>query len=98
MNKKDIELKHLIQKNNLTFIGVMAIHILALVCTIMYQLKSGSMMKLIICAGIVVVGIIITLIGKFAFGKSHKGHLVMFIGVLITYFDVLWTNLTTPHL
>ena len=98
MNKKDIELKHLIQKNNLTFIGVMAIHILALVCTIMYQLKSGSMMKVIICAGIVVVGIIITLIGKFAFGKSHKGHLVMFIGVLITYFDVLWTNLTAPHL
>ncbi len=98
MNKKDIELKHLIQKNNLTFIGVMAIHILALVCTIMYQLKSGSIMKVIICAGIVVVGIIITLVGKFAFGKSHKGHLVMFIGVLITYFDVLWTNLTAPNL
>ena len=98
MSKHDIEIKHLIQKNNLTFVGLLAIHILAIVCNIMYSNKSGSFMGTIITSGIIVFGLIVTIIGKLAFGKSHKGHLVMFVGVLITYFDVLWTNVNTPIL
>lgn len=98
MNKKEVEKEHLIQKNNLTFVFLLVIHALALVCTIMYGNKSGSLMRVIISSGIVVVGIIITIIGKAAFGKSHKGHLVMFVGVLITYFDTLWSNINAPLL
>ncbi len=98
MNKKEVEQKHLIQKNNLTFVFLLVIHVLALVCTILYGNKSGSFTRVIISAGIVVFGIIVTVIGKIKFGKSHKGHLVMFVGVLITYFDTLWSNINAPLL
>ncbi|MCR4611651.1 MAG: hypothetical protein K5644_07110 [Lachnospiraceae bacterium] len=98
MSKKEMELKHLIQKNNFTFIGVLAIHILAIVCTVMYGLKDGSITRIIIAGGLIVLGVIISFVGKFAFGKTDKGHLVIFIGVLITYFTTMWSNINYPYL
>ena len=93
MKEKTIEERHLYDKNVLTFTCLLFIHVAAIIFEIVFS--SASNANLIVCLAIMLIGLAMTVVGRLKFADSHKGHLVMFIGILITYFDVMWTNPAT---
>ncbi|MDD6195083.1 MAG: methyl-accepting chemotaxis protein [Lachnospiraceae bacterium] len=96
MNEKTIEKKHLRETNSLTFVCLMLIHIFALVLVFMFAGKRQT--SIWVCLLFVLLGMALTCIGRVKHVEDHKGHLIMFLGVAITFFDTLWTNLETPYL
>ena len=96
MNEKTIENKHLRETNIMTFVCLMLIHILAIVLVFMFAGMRKT--NVWVCLFFVLLGMALTCIGRVKHVEDHKGHLIMFVGVAITFFDVLWTNLEVPYL
>jgi len=95
MNNMSIKEKHLHETNRLTFICLMIIQALALVSVFLFANSRSA--NLFVCLAAVLIGITITVVGRVKFVTNDKGHLVMFIGMAISYFCMMWTNVNTPY-
>lgn len=96
MNEKSIEMKHLRETNIMTFVCLMLIHIFAAVLVFLFA--GARRTNVWICLAIVLIGMALTCLGRVKHVEDHKGHLIMFLGAAITFFDVMWTNLEVPYL
>ena len=91
-----MEERHLYQNNRRAFVCLMIIHTLIILVSFLFS-GTRSMTMNIACVAIAFVGIGITLYGRAKHILSHKGHAIMFAGMAISYFDIMWLNYDTPY-
>lgn len=96
MNKGELEKKHLVQKNKVTFVGLMIIHALVIFSAIAFSGARSQTMN-IVCIALAIVGAVMTIAGRILFVEIDKCHMVMFAGTAISFLDMMSTNVDFPY-
>lgn len=96
MNKGQLEHKHLVEKNKVTFTGLLIIHALMIFSAIAFRDARSQTMN-IVCIALTLVGVVVTIVGRMLFVEQEKCHLLMFVGAGISFLDMMSTNVNFPY-
>lgn len=96
MSTETLASRHLLQKNKVTFNGLMIIHALIIFSAIAFK-GARSQTTNIVCIALAILGILITIVGRIRFVSSDKCHTVMFLGAGISFIDMMSTNVEFPY-
>ena len=92
----DMEVRHLVENNALAFIGLMIVQVIGIAAAFGFQsYRSFPLLPIVV---LLAISTVLLLYGRFRHAGDDKGHLLMFIGIGITFFTSLWTNPKTPYL
>lgn len=92
----ELEVKQLAENNKLAFVGLMIVWVLGFV--VAFALQGTRKMPIYPIIIIMLIGLVFLLIGRFKFAGDSKGHLFMFLGILLAFFISLWSNVNMPYL
>lgn len=92
----NIKERHLFETNQMTFASLAMIQILIIITEFLF-ISTRSTVVNAIGISVAFIGSLITIIGRVKFVSNDRGHLVMFIGMAISFFDVMWTNVVFPY-
>lgn len=94
--RTELEVKQLKENNNLAFVGLIIVWILGFGATFAFQ--SQRSMPIIPIIVIMIISLVLMLLGRFKHSGDDKGHLLMFLGIMLAFFISLWSNLQNPYL